>query len=96
MPWGSCPGLTDADGAALVAYLQSLAPVAARTPHPAETADRAAAPFFRVTLPSQWTPMGRGPRGATGCGPRVWLKRMPGGVPGGVARSRSRRLRCLP
>ncbi|PTW51931.1 c-type cytochrome [Rhodovulum kholense] len=53
MPWASYAGLTDEDGAALVAYLQSLAPVAARTPPPAVTADRAAGPFFRVTLPSQ-------------------------------------------
>jgi mono/diheme cytochrome c family protein len=51
MPWQSYGALTDADTAALIAYLRTLPPVARATPAP--VADRAAAqaPFFTVALP---------------------------------------------
>lgn len=51
MPWPSYAALTDADVAALVAYLRALPPIARRAPAP--VADRAAAraPFFTVATP---------------------------------------------
>ena len=51
MPWPSYSALTDADAAALVAYLRTLPP--SRTPAPRNTAEgqRAPAPYLDVAMP---------------------------------------------
>lgn len=51
MPWPNYAALTDADMAALVAYLQSLDPVETPVLLPIAPGDAAPAPFYRVTLP---------------------------------------------
>lgn len=51
MPWPAYAGLSDADAAALAAYLASLPAVAAPRIDPVGSAAAAPAPFYRVTLP---------------------------------------------
>lgn len=51
MPWPAYADLTDADAAALVAYLRSLPPVETPRLETVETAETARAPFYRVTVP---------------------------------------------
>lgn len=51
MPWPAYAALSDADAAALVAYLRSLPAVATPRLGPVAAADAAQAPFYRVTFP---------------------------------------------
>ena len=51
MPWPNYAALSEDDLSALVAWLQSLAPVENATPAPAATGSSAPAPFYRVMTP---------------------------------------------
>ncbi len=51
MPWPSYSGLTDADAAALVAYLRTLPPVGVRAPANAREGERPPAPYLDVVVP---------------------------------------------
>ncbi len=51
MPWESYAALTDADAAALVAYLRTLPHAQNAVPGPMPPGGCAAAPFFRIVLP---------------------------------------------
>lgn len=51
MPWQNYAHLTDADAAALAAYLKSLEPVAHRVPPPSAPGARPPAPLFRLVKP---------------------------------------------
>ena len=51
MPWHSYAALTDADAAALVAYLRSLPPVAHSVPGPAGQGEAAPAPYLTPRFP---------------------------------------------
>lgn len=52
MPWRSYAALTDADAAALAAYLKSLPPVRHQVPPPAGPSEKAPAPYLGVTMPA--------------------------------------------
>jgi mono/diheme cytochrome c family protein len=51
MPWPSYSALTDADAAALVAYLRTLPPVRARAPANSPEGQRPPAPYLEVVVP---------------------------------------------
>jgi mono/diheme cytochrome c family protein len=51
MPWPSYSALTDADAAALVAYLRALPPVRQRAPANAAEGQRPPAPYLDVVVP---------------------------------------------
>jgi mono/diheme cytochrome c family protein len=52
MPWPSYAALSPEDMQALVAYLQALPKASSPTPEPVTDASKAAAPFYRVTIPN--------------------------------------------
>ena len=52
MPWRSYAVLTDADAAAVAAYLKSLPPVRHQVPAPVGPTEKATAPFLGVTMPT--------------------------------------------
>ena len=51
MPWRAYAVLSDADAAALAAYIKSLPPVSHRAPPPTGPGETPPAPYFRVTSP---------------------------------------------
>lgn len=53
MPWESYRALTDADAAALVAYLRSLEPVERAVPAPVGPGETAAGPYLGVVVPAK-------------------------------------------
>lgn len=52
MPWRSYAVLTDADAAAVAAYLKSLPPVRRQVPPPTGPSEKAPAPYLGVTMPA--------------------------------------------
>ena len=52
MPWRSYAALTDADAAAVAAYLKSLPPVRRQVPPPTGPSEKAPAPYLGVTMPA--------------------------------------------
>ena len=52
MPWRSYAALTDADAAAVAAYLKSLPPVGHQVPAPVGPSEKASAPYLGVTMPA--------------------------------------------
>jgi mono/diheme cytochrome c family protein len=52
MPWRAYASLTDADAAAVAAYLKSLSPVRHQAPPPTGPDEKAPAPYLGVTMPA--------------------------------------------